>query len=245
VNGLFNPKNEENWSAIEALLVTQFDCPAVHVHNPTLALDIEEQADKLKTKVEKSSKWALGAALVGMGAVMLDRYLDTGYTMKVIVATMDTVKEKMTEQAKTVSFQIHKEIAQHCEDHPDLKLINLVAHSHGGWCTKELLEQGLADELAMTFGLKFDVFIMGCPVLVTRTAAVRNVVQLHNALDVISLRYAESSSTNEPYVISSKETPYHGCIEYLSWLSKDWESIEKVLLNTSAINYEKDLKGLI
>mmetsp|Transcript_14188 Transcript_14188/g.27597 ORF Transcript_14188/g.27597 Transcript_14188/m.27597 type:complete len:269 (+) Transcript_14188:95-901(+) len=217
VNGIFNPKDEASWASQRETLESIFDCPAVHVHNPTLAIDVShEQAANL---VRKNAGFAFGAALMATVAVAVDAYMETGITAKVIASTMDGIKSSLEPKAEAVAKTMEYEIGALCQTNENLKTINLVSHSHGGWCTECFIRNGHAASLAQMHGLTFNVYVMGCPVLVRPDETVSEMLQLHNSLDIISMRY-ESRTTFEgvDYVQTQARQAYHSCSKYINWL---------------------------
>lgn len=131
VNGVLNPKDEveASWETRHAELKDVF--PASdhidHVHNPTVAIS----ADKAVSAIQKNSKFALGASLMAIGALVADTYMETGYAGKVLIATMETMQAKLQEQADKVSEKVAAELSEFLEKHPETQVVNLVAHSHG------------------------------------------------------------------------------------------------------------------
>ena len=83
VNGLFNPKaapgtdDADDWASTKASLESTWaGCEALHVHNPTLAVD----AEKLFGKAVQGggAKLALGASFFALPLAAVDTYLETG-----------------------------------------------------------------------------------------------------------------------------------------------------------------------
>jgi len=215
VNGLFNPKSEEVWEKHQKRLEGIFECKAFHVHNPTLATELSMEKLTNPTAKFGASMFALGA----MASMAYDAYQGTDYTTKAVGITMDGVKSNLEKQSKSVAQKIEDEVDTLLTGKPDIKKINLVGHSHGGWSTAVFIQQKHAHRLALKHGVTFNVVILGCPVLVQPGAGVSTLVQLHNKLDPVSLRYADKTAigkSNE--VVSAQEAPYHECTKYLDWL---------------------------
>ncbi|GBG33963.1 Hypothetical Protein FCC1311_101862 [Hondaea fermentalgiana] len=217
VNGLFNPKDEATWTANKAKLLDIFGCPAVHIHNPTLARDIPHE--RVTSLVRKNAGLAFGAALMAAAAVAVDSYLDTGYRERVIATSMDGIRSQLEPQAVTVADKMKRHMKSMCEANPNIKTINLVCHSHGGWCTLCFIREGHAEALAQDHGIKFHVFVLGSPVLVHPGPGAEDILQLHNALDPVSLRYEDPNEILESdFVRAQADRPYHSCLTYMDWL---------------------------
>mmetsp|Transcript_19840 Transcript_19840/g.56717 ORF Transcript_19840/g.56717 Transcript_19840/m.56717 type:complete len:238 (+) Transcript_19840:143-856(+) len=216
VNGLFNPKEEIDWPTLRDSLEEGFDCPAIHFHNPTMAISHGAVVDAVK----KNSGLAALASVFAVGAVLVDTMLDTGVTPRVIASAMDQVQGVLQEKAEKVARRLQGEIAKGLERAPHVRHVNLVGHSHGGWCAREFIQLGLAAELAEAHGVDFRVYVLGCPVLVKPGEGVSSLVQLHNAKDVLSLRYEPSVAAREPQVVVASSETYHVMDKYLRWLRR-------------------------
>jgi hypothetical protein len=279
VNGLFSPKGApgeedaaDEWASTKASLESVWEgCEALHVHNPTMAVD----AEKLLGKAVQggSAKMALGASLFALTLVAVDTYLETGHTGRVVGATMDKARSTLDDRAHEVSRKIEAELLRLVaprgvseeagKDEPVKRLssamtsmkveegqierpstgaaagkadhfpprgaarLELVAHSHGGWCVRALIDSGgLARVLNAAPHLRVRLWILGCPVLVkfpssdVKLASRVSVLQLHNELDVVSLRYEPDSAKKQAahVVRTSDRGVWHSLKSYLIWL---------------------------
>jgi len=216
VNGLFNPQRDDVWAPIKERLQHILKCPAVHVHNPTLAVDIPY--DEAIETVKKNSALALGATLFAAAAVALDVYNETGVTEKVVATAMDKIKGTLEPKAKKIAAKIETELEAVLAMNPGVNKVFLVSHSHGGWCAREFVELGAAARIVEKFGVDIHLYAMGCPVLVEKGDGIKFLLQIHNAKDPISLRYAQRGAENAPQVSTSNDKAFHSCLKYLELL---------------------------
>mmetsp|Transcript_3990 Transcript_3990/g.7003 ORF Transcript_3990/g.7003 Transcript_3990/m.7003 type:complete len:250 (-) Transcript_3990:218-967(-) len=219
VNGIFNPKDDVSWRQTQKELEAILQAPAHEVHNPTLAIAPEAAIDALAG----NSKLALGAGLLALGVAAFGAFSDSATTARVVAASLDSARSKLQSKADVVSAKIGRqveEMLQSLDSNSDGQVVNLVGHSHGGWCIQSFANDGTLGNLAETYGVTFDVYILGCPVLVKRVPGVGQLVQLHNDLDLVSLRYAPEEAVLEESVVTEKVRSYHSCHSYLKWLKR-------------------------
>jgi hypothetical protein len=255
VNGLFNPKaapgadDADDWASTKASLESTWaGCEALHVHNPTLAVD----AEKLFGKAVQGggAKLALGASFFALTLAAVDTYLETGQTARVIGAAMDSTRSTLASKAHEVSQKIEAELLRlvaprgasdnlgedaaeppstdasaHLPPRGPLELLDLVAHSHGGWCVRALIDSGgLERVLDAAPRLRVRFWVLGCPVLVEippdKLASRVSVLQLHNELDVVSLRYEpDAAKKRAAHVVRTSDRGiWHSLKKYLLWL---------------------------
>jgi hypothetical protein len=275
VNGLFNPKaapgtaDADDWASTKASLESTWaGCEALHVHNPTLAVDAEKLFGKA-VQGGSSAKLALGASFFALTLAAVDTYLETGQTARVIGAAMDSTRSTLAGKAHEVSQKIEAELLRlvaprgasdnsgkddaaverlsaamgrltseaqaepqstdasaHLPPRGPLELLDLVAHSHGGWCVSALIESGgLARVLDAAPQLRVRLWVLGCPVLVEippddKLASRVSVLQLHNELDVVSLRYEpDAAKKRATHVVRTSDRGiWHSLKKYLLWL---------------------------
>lgn len=218
VNGLFNPKRDDDWAERKTTLEDIFGCPAHHVHNPTLAVALPGRERALEL-AKRNAGFALGASFLAVAAVAVDTYLDAGLTEAAIATTMDGVKSKLDEQALEVAAKMETEVSRLCAAARGVREVVLVSHSHGGWCTAAFMQSEALRRVAEEFGVVFSVFSMGCPVLLPAGGVgVARVLQLHNERDVISLRYADDEAPGAATVVRSDAESYHSASKYIVWL---------------------------
>lgn len=196
-----------------------FGCKAVHLHNPTLAVKLPKKSD--------FSKATLSAfALFTVAAVAVDLANGGTVTESLIDESMSSIESSMEPKAEEVAQMMEAEITRICAKNPDVQMINIVGHSHGGWSTARWVTNGHSAALAENLGVSFDIYVMGTPVVVPAgTPGVNKVVQLHNVLDPASCRFATEEEKNQAHVVWASENAYHASSKYLTWFESVFQTL--------------------
>uniref|UniRef100_A0A7S3LJI6 Uncharacterized protein n=1 Tax=Aplanochytrium stocchinoi TaxID=215587 RepID=A0A7S3LJI6_9STRA len=239
INGILSPKDETHWDSMRVALERSLGGDVYHIHNPFIAVNQQD----IVRMVAENPHLAITFAAISFSSLAFLASSSDDTAMKSLEFIAKGLEGVLRERA--VSFQseiieglehiLSNNAAEHLKSGSKrYERINIFAHSHGGMCIDEFLKSDVPKELQEKYGIELAVYVGGCPVIVSsHSSDVKELVQIHNHNDVLSLLFSKSNSARSlpETVISTYLDGNHDSLLYA-------EAIEEVLFS---VRFESEL----